>query len=154
MNPTQTLELVQSIKSTQTTAMKVPPKHENFFTDLGLFLLNYKRFLPGVNISLIDCVYFGLYPLNKEDIAMTIQVSFQVDGLEDPIITKGYLIPTDPMKQLDNVPSKGDPINVEVEIPNTMVTIDGDQVKVNLMKGRYKEQFLPLLLNEYESRGY
>lgn len=154
MTPAQTLDLIKNIKSTQTSGMKVPPKEDAFYTDLGLFLLNYKRFMPDQNIQLIDCLYLGLYPLNAEDIAMTIQVSFQLDGIEDPIITKGYLIPTDPMKQLDAVPSKGDPINVEIEIPNTMVSLEDNQVNVTLMKGRYKEQFLPLLLNDYESRGY
>lgn len=154
MTPSQILELVQSIKNTQIANMKVPPKLENFYTDLGLFLLNYKRFMPGQSIQLIDCIYLGLYPLNKEDIAMTVQVNFQIDGIDDPVITKGYLMPTDPMKQLDSPPSKGDPINIEIEIPQTMVTMDNDQVNVSLMKGRYKEQFLPLALNDFESRGY
>ncbi|MCJ8346096.1 hypothetical protein MJH12_11190 [bacterium] len=146
--------ILANIKDTQIKNMKVPPKHENFFADLGLFLLHYKRIAPGASIQLIDCQYYGLYPLNEDDIALTIQATFQVDGVDEPIATKGYLIPTNPMEQLDAVPSKGDNIDVDIQIPDTLVSIDGSHVAVTLKKGRYKEQFLPLLLNSYQTAEY
>ncbi|PCJ17452.1 MAG: hypothetical protein COB02_13600 [Candidatus Cloacimonadota bacterium] len=146
--------IIQEIKATQIKNMKIPPKHQNFFTDLGLFLLHYKRFTPDTPIQLIDCEYFGLYPLDEEDIALTVKADFQIEGTETIISTKGYLIPTDPMKQLDSVPSKGDKINIDIQIPSKLVTIQENNITIALKKGRYKEQFLPLLLNDYQSIGY
>ena len=139
-------EIVEWIKTMQVRGMKFPPKKDNYYVDLGLFLLYYKRYKPGVALQLVDCEFLGMVEMNPIDMGLTVLAKFDLPESETPVIAKGYLLTEVFGDRLyDLLPGKGESINLEVIIPPaSLVEISSTEWQVSTMKGKYKEEFLPL----------
>ena len=139
-------EIVEWIKTMQVRGMKFPPKKDNYYVDLGLFLLYYKRYKPGVALQLVDCEFLGLVEMHPIDMGLTVLAKFDLPESETPVIAKGYLLTEVFGDRLyDLLPGKGESINLEVIIPPaSLVEISSTEWQVSTMKGKYKEEFLPL----------
>ena len=139
-------EIVEWIKTMQVRGMKFPPKKNNYYVDLGLFLLYYKRYKPGVALQLVDCEFLGLVEMHPTDMGLTVLAKFDLPDPEVTIVSKGYLL-TEVFgdKLYDLLPGKGESINLEIMIPPTSLKeVSDTEWQVSTMKGKYKEEFLPL----------
>ena len=139
-------ELVRWIKSQQTRNMKFPPDPESFFLDLGLFLIYFKRIKPGVPIPLVNCEFLGLFEMDEVRMSMAVTAKFELPDSEETVVTKGYLF-TDLFgdELYDSIPTKGDPMDLEVMIPEERVKlINDEELVISTVQGRYREEFLPL----------
>jgi len=139
-------EIVDWIKTMQVRGMKFPPQKNNYYVDLGLFLLYYKRYKPNVALQLVDCEFLGLVEMHPTDMGITVLAKFDLSDSDTPIVAKGYLL-TEVFgdKLYDLLPGKGEPINLEIIIPpESLVEISNTEWQVSTMKGKYKEEFLPL----------
>ena len=139
-------EIVEWIKTMQVRGMKFPPKKNNYYVDLGLFLLYYKRYKPGIALQLVDCEFLGLVEMHPTDMGITVLAKFDLPDSDAPIVAKGYLL-TEVFgdKLYDLLPGKGESINLEIIIPPaSLVEISSTEWQVSTMKGKYKEEFLPL----------
>tara|TARA_Y100000589_G_scaffold330938_1_gene382289 strand:- start:5581 stop:6084 length:504 start_codon:yes stop_codon:yes gene_type:complete len=144
-------EIIDWIKSVQVVGMKFPPKKSNYYVDLGLFLLYYKRYKPGVSIQLVDCEFLGLVEMHPTDMGITVLARFDLPESEEPVVAKGYLLTEVFGDELYNtLPGKGESINLEILIPKESLTeLSSTEWKVSTMKGKYKEQLLPLRIKRF-----
>lgn len=144
-------EKIDWIKSLQIRHMKFPPKMDNFYIDLGLFLIYFKRYKPGIRLALVDCEFLGLVEMDPVEMGVTLLAKFDLPELTQPIVAKGYLLTEIFGDELYNVlPGKGESINLEIEIPKTNVSqISSNEYSLTTMRGKYKEEFLPLRITRF-----
>tara|TARA_B100000674_G_C37960236_1_gene971633 strand:- start:240 stop:737 length:498 start_codon:yes stop_codon:yes gene_type:complete len=144
-------EIIDWIKSVQVRGMKFPPKKSNYYVDLGLFLLYYKRYKPGVSLQLVDCEFLGLVEMHPTDMGITVLARFDLPGSDTPIVTKGYLLTEVFGDELyDILPGKGESINLEILIPKeSLIEISSTEWQVSTIKGKYKEELLPLRILKF-----
>ena len=137
-------EIIDWIKSVQVRGMKFPPKKSNYYVDLGLFLLYYKRYKPGVSLQLVDCEFLGLVEMHPTDMGITVLARFDLPDSDTPIVTKGYLLTEVFGDDLyDILPGKGESINLEILIPKeSLIEISSTEWQVSTIKGKYKEELL------------
>jgi len=144
-------EIIDWIKSVQVRGMKFPPKKSNYYVDLGLFLLYYKRYKPGVSLQLVDCEFLGLVEMHPTDMGITVLARFDLPDSDTPIVTKGYLLTEVFGDELyDILPGKGESINLEILIPKeSLIEISSTEWQVSTIKGKYKEELLPLRILKF-----
>ena len=144
-------EIIDWIKSVQVRGMKFPPKKSNYYVDLGLFLLYYKRYKPGVSLQLVDCEFLGLVEMHPTDMGITVLARFDLPDSDTPIVTKGYLLTEVFGDELyDTLPGKGESINLEILIPKeSLIEISSTEWQVSTIKGKYKEELLPLRILKF-----
>ena len=144
-------EKVDWIKSIQTRNMKFPPKKQNFYMDLGLYLVYYKCFKPEIPLVLVDCEFLGLVEMDPIDMGVTVLAKFDHPEIKEPVITKGYLLTSLFGDSLyDLLPGKGESLNLEIVIPSSNFTqVSDNEYKLSTMQGKYKEEFIPLRILQF-----
>ena len=144
-------EKVDWIKSIQTRNMKFPPKQQNFYMDLGLYLVYYKRYKPEIPLVLVDCEFLGLVEMDPIEMGVTVLAKFDHPEVKEPVVTKGYLLTSIFGDSLyDLLPGKGESLNLEIVIPsNNFSQISEHEYKLSTMQGKYKEEFLPLRILQF-----
>ncbi len=140
---------LESIRRRQIANMLAPPEGDGYFTDLGLFLYCIRGLKPEEEITLVECEFMGLV-LKDGEFLITAKVEFVLESEPQKVRTKGYFFPhLDGDLLYDSVPGKGEPMTIKAKIPAHFIKQNqSDSLAVRLQRGRYGEEFLPLMTTD------
>ncbi len=144
-------ECLAAIRDRQIKNMPIPPESGTYLTDLGLFLVYFQSVKPNQEVILMDCEFLGLLP-REDALLLVAKARFELDEIPEPIVTKGcFFTELEGDALYDSIPAKGEPLNIRTSIPEHFFRENAkDDFSVRLLRGKYKEEFLPLVAHELE----
>jgi|GEM_PF-1360717 len=140
----------EEIKKLQVHRMKVPPEPDRFYLDLGFYLLYSLRVKPKVELVLVDCEFLGLAEIHEKYMSVIILARFEGEDGEENITCKGYLLTKLHGDELySHLPEKGEAMDLKICMDAPYCVLEGDELVATPMQGRFKEQFLPLWIQDF-----